>query len=314
VLYDGLLYFTQSNQGILTAVDSEDGDTVIQRSRLPGISNIYSSPVAADGRVYFTGRDGTTLVIKQSGKLEILATNKLDDEFNTSPAMVGTQLLLRGRKSLYCIEDQAVGNTSKAEKTSIEKKTRLHRLATTKRSVFDAFSYLNRLPDKPYDEETPDDFAGRIFGRLANQEGRVRLKAPAGMERPAFEGFKTFLRYEGTASVGNCSACHTLSDFSDGKSNIVTNDGKATLTSSLRNAGQRGVDLRAALKRKFEASRLKKSGEADRISDEYSTMQLSAEDVSNLIAFLKLLDDVSDERFRELILKASVLETSSDSE
>jgi outer membrane protein assembly factor BamB len=120
VLYDGLLYFTQSNQGILTAVGSEDGDTVIQRSRLPGISNIYSSPVGADGRVYFTGRDGTTLVIKHSGELEVLATNKLDDEFNTSPAMVGTQLLLRGRKSLYCIEDQAVGNTSNVEKTSIE--------------------------------------------------------------------------------------------------------------------------------------------------------------------------------------------------
>ena len=108
VLYDGLLYFTQSNQGILTAVDSEDGDTVIQRSRLPGISNIYSSPVGADGRVYFTGRDGTTLVIKHSGELEVLVTNKLDDEFNTSPAMVDTQLFLRGRKSLYCIEDQGV--------------------------------------------------------------------------------------------------------------------------------------------------------------------------------------------------------------
>ena len=166
---------------------------------------------------------------------------------------------------------------------------------------------LNRL-------RGPDDFAGRIFGRLANQEGRVLLKAPAGMDQPAYEGFKTFLRYEGTASVGNCSACHTLSDFSDGKSHIVTKDGKATLTSSLRNAGPRGVDLRAALKRKFEASRLKKSGEADRISDEYSTMQLSAEDMSNLIAFLKLLDDVSDVRFRELILEASVLDTSSDSE
>lgn len=105
LLYDGLLYFTQSNQAILTAVNSENGDTVIQRSRLPKISNIYSSPVGADGRVYFTGRDGTTLVIKHSDKLEVLATNKLDDEFNTSPAIVGTQLFLRGRKSLYCIED-----------------------------------------------------------------------------------------------------------------------------------------------------------------------------------------------------------------
>ena len=314
VLYDGRLYFTQSNQGILTAVNSTNGSTVIERSRLQGISNIYSSPVASDGRVYFTGRDGTTLVIKHADTLEVLATNKLDDRFDTSPAMVGNQLLLRGQKSLYCIEDQAAGKTSSTEKTGIEKKTRIHRLATTKRSVFDAFSYVNRIPEKPYDDETAEEFAGRIFGRLANQEGRVLLKAPPGMSQQAYDGFKTFLRYEGTVSVGNCSACHTLSDFNDGELHIVTKDGKAKHTTSLRNITEHGVDVRAALNRKLEASRLKKAGAADRISDEYSTMQLSAENVSNLIAFLKLLDDVSDERFRELILEASVLDTSSDPE
>jgi len=86
------------------------------------------------------------------------------------------------------------------------------------------------------------------------------------------------------------------------------------LTPSLRNSVRRGVDLKKALETKLDALHLKRSGGADRISDEYSAMQLSAKDVSNLIAFLKLLDDVSDERFRELILKASVLDTSSDSE
>ena len=134
------------------------------------------------------------------------------------------------------------------------------------------------------------------------------------MERPAYEGFKTFLRYEGTASVGNCSACHNLSDFRDGKSHIVTKGGMAVLTPSLRNTGSREVDLQKAMKLKLDALHLKKSGAADEISDHYSAMQLSGKDVSNLIAFLKLLDDVSDERFRELILKASVLDTSSDLE
>ncbi|MGB0599707.1 MAG: sulfatase-like hydrolase/transferase [Rubripirellula sp.] len=199
---------------------------------------------------------------------------------------------------------------SSADKTTMETKTRIHRLATTKRSVFDAFSYLNRIPEKPFDEEAPEDLAGRIFSRLANQEGRILLKVPDGMDRPAYEGFKTFLRYEGTTSVGNCSACHALPDFSDGKSHIDTKAGEASLTPSLRNSIRRGIDLKKALRRKLDAVHLKRSGASDRISDEYSTMQLSTEDVSNLIAFLKLLDDVSDERFRELILNASVLDTS----
>ena len=311
VLYDGLLYFTQSNRGILTAVDSRNGDTVIERTRLPDISNMYSSPVGADGRVYFTGRNGTTLVIKQSGKLEVLATNKLDDEFNSSPALAGTQLFLRGRKSLYCIQDSAAGTESDA---SIEKKTRIHRLETTKRSVFDAFSYVNRLPDKPYDDEQTDDFGGRIFGRLANQEGRVQIKTPPGMGRDAYTGFKAFLNFEGETSVGNCAACHSLPDFTDGKSHVVEKAGKPVPTPSLRNLSKRRVDLRAALKKKLDASRQKTSGKADEISDEYSAMRLSDADITQLIAFLKLLDDVPDEHFRELIIQATVLDTSSAGE
>jgi len=314
VLYDGLLYFTQSNQGILTAVDSENGETVIERSRLPGISNIYSSPVGADGRVYFTGRNGTTLVIKHSGELEVLATNKLDDEFNTSPAILGTQLFLRGRKSLYCIEASGDRRTANTSKPTVEEKTKIHRLATTRRSVFDAFSYMNRLPEKPYEEETADDFSGRIFGRLANQEGRVLLKAPPGMNDQAYPGFKIFLGYEGTTSVGNCAACHSLHDFTDGKSHVVQHGQTAKPTPSLRNTGKRRIDLKAALQRKIEAARMKKSGAASGISDKYSTMHLSEQDIPKLVAFLKLLDDVSDERFRELVVQATVIDVPFDAE
>jgi outer membrane protein assembly factor BamB len=107
VLSGELLFFTQSNQGIVTVVNVTSGETVMQKTRLPGISNLYSSPVNAANRIYFTSRDGKTVVLKHSKKLKVLATNKLEDEFNASPAMVGNQLFLRGRKSLYCLENEA---------------------------------------------------------------------------------------------------------------------------------------------------------------------------------------------------------------
>ena len=103
LLYDGLLFFNQSNQGIWTCLDAETGKTVMDRTRLPGISNLYSSPVGAAGRMYVTGRDGTTLVLKRSDKLEVLATNKLGETMNASPALAGNQLFLRGRRHVYCI-------------------------------------------------------------------------------------------------------------------------------------------------------------------------------------------------------------------
>ena len=49
------------------------------------------------------GRDGGAVVLKKSDKVEVLATNKLDDGFDASPAIVGNNLFLRGKKNLYCI-------------------------------------------------------------------------------------------------------------------------------------------------------------------------------------------------------------------
>lgn len=105
LLYDGMLYFTQSNQAILSCLDSKTGDSILERTRLQGLSNVYSSPVGATGRVYLTGRNGTTLVIDRSSELNVLATNKLEDRFDASPALAGNQLFLRGSKSLYCIAE-----------------------------------------------------------------------------------------------------------------------------------------------------------------------------------------------------------------
>ncbi len=110
LLYDGRLYFTQSNQNLFSCLDAKDGREMINRERLPGMSGIYSSPVGADGLVYVTDRNGTTLVLKRSRKLEVIATNKLDDTVHSSPAIAGNQLFIRGRRFLYCIARPEGGN------------------------------------------------------------------------------------------------------------------------------------------------------------------------------------------------------------
>lgn len=105
LLYDGMLYYNQSNQAILTCVDSKTGDPIIQRKRLSDVGNLYASPVGADGRVYITGRNGTTLVLKRDKEFNVLATNKLDERVDASAAIAGNQLFLRGRNHLYCIAE-----------------------------------------------------------------------------------------------------------------------------------------------------------------------------------------------------------------
>jgi outer membrane protein assembly factor BamB len=105
LLFDGRLYFTEGNSTLLTVLDTKTGKPLIAAQRLPKVSAFYASPVAAAGRIYFVGRDGTTVVLKAGDRFEVLAVNKLDDPMDASPAVAGRQLFLRGQKYLYCIAD-----------------------------------------------------------------------------------------------------------------------------------------------------------------------------------------------------------------
>ena len=104
VLSDGLLYFTKERQGILMCVDAKTGDLKYGPERLAEIETLYASLMAAAGKLYIAGREGTVLVLKQGPAFEILARNKLDEGIDASPVAVGKQLYLRGSKHLYCIE------------------------------------------------------------------------------------------------------------------------------------------------------------------------------------------------------------------
>ena len=96
--------FTQSNQAILSCIDSKTGKVLMERTRLPGLSNVYASLVGAGNHVYVIGRYGKTAVLKRTGKFDLVTTNTLADRFDASPSVVGGQLFLRGHKFLYCIE------------------------------------------------------------------------------------------------------------------------------------------------------------------------------------------------------------------
>ncbi len=107
ILYAGLLYFNQTNRAVMTCVDAKTGDVVISPKHMDGLRGMYASPVGAGDRVYYVGRNGTTLVIKKDREFAVLATNKLDEPIDASPALAGGDLLLRSESSLYCIAKSA---------------------------------------------------------------------------------------------------------------------------------------------------------------------------------------------------------------
>jgi outer membrane protein assembly factor BamB len=104
VLIDGLIYVTKSRDAVLSILEAKTGNPLVHQKRLPGLGVLYASPVAAAGRLYYTDRNGTTVVIKQGTDAEVLATNHLGEGVDASPAVAGNQMFLRGEKHLFCLE------------------------------------------------------------------------------------------------------------------------------------------------------------------------------------------------------------------
>ena len=105
LLYGDILYFLKSNDGILSAFNTKTGKAYYGPKRLQGVSGVYASIVGAADRIYIAGRNGTVNVVQHGPDFTIIAENTLDDSFNASPAIAGSELYLRGGKYLYCIAE-----------------------------------------------------------------------------------------------------------------------------------------------------------------------------------------------------------------
>lgn len=104
LLYGDTLYHLRHNQNVLVRLDPATGNPRGELLRLDGIRDfIFASPVGAAGRIYITGRDGTTVVLKHDATNATLAVNHLDDSFSASAAVAGREMYLRGERFLYCI-------------------------------------------------------------------------------------------------------------------------------------------------------------------------------------------------------------------
>lgn len=99
VAWNDLLFIVTDN-GVASCSDANTGE-VIWKERLGG--DFKSTPIVAEGRIYFLNRAGVCTVVKADRKFHKLATNKLDDEFTAGPAVSDGRIFLRGRKYLYAI-------------------------------------------------------------------------------------------------------------------------------------------------------------------------------------------------------------------
>jgi outer membrane protein assembly factor BamB len=99
IVYGDHLYVC-SNGGMLTCYEAKTGKEVY-RERLGGGGGYTASPVAADGRLYFTSEEHGVTVVKAGPKFERLAVNKVGEACMATPAISDGMIFVRGQHHLF---------------------------------------------------------------------------------------------------------------------------------------------------------------------------------------------------------------------
>lgn len=106
ILYGDNLYLVNDMQSIATALDARTGQNVWQgRLGVARREGFSASPVAVDGKVFFTNDYGETFVLRAGDEFEILRVNELGESVLASPALVDGNWYFRTAGHLIAIGD-----------------------------------------------------------------------------------------------------------------------------------------------------------------------------------------------------------------
>lgn len=97
---DGLIYIVKDG-GFLASLDARSG-VLVQRDRLPGSGNYYSSPVAGDGKIYLVNERGRLTVVRAGRAWRVLSSSDFAEDVYATPAFDDGRIYVRTTGHLYC--------------------------------------------------------------------------------------------------------------------------------------------------------------------------------------------------------------------
>jgi outer membrane protein assembly factor BamB len=104
VLYENYLYMVNDMASIATCFEATTGRPMWQgRLGVATREGFSASPVAFDGKVFFTNDEGETFVVRAGPKFELMHVNRLDQTVLASPALVDGYWYVRTDSQLLAI-------------------------------------------------------------------------------------------------------------------------------------------------------------------------------------------------------------------
>jgi outer membrane protein assembly factor BamB len=104
ILYGEYLYMVNDMAAIVTSYEARSGKVMWQgRLGVARREGFSASPVAFDGKVFFTNDEGETFVLKAGPTFQLLHVNKLEETTLATPALVDGRWYIRTDRYLYAI-------------------------------------------------------------------------------------------------------------------------------------------------------------------------------------------------------------------
>jgi outer membrane protein assembly factor BamB len=104
VVVDGFLYMANAGPNIIQCLKPDTGEVVWEQRSNAGAH--WGSLVLADGKLYTTGQQGTTVVFKANPeRYELVAVNRLEETSNSTPAIADGCVVIRTFDHLFCVRN-----------------------------------------------------------------------------------------------------------------------------------------------------------------------------------------------------------------
>jgi hypothetical protein len=104
ILYGEQIYMVNDMASIATSFNAQTGETMWQgRLGVARREGFSASPVAVDGKVFFTNDNGETFVLRAGREFEVLYVNDIGERTLASPALVDGKWYFRTSQNLIAI-------------------------------------------------------------------------------------------------------------------------------------------------------------------------------------------------------------------
>lgn len=102
LVYGDYLYNSKDN-GVLSCYNARTGERLYQTRLGRGTSGFTASPVAGDGKIYFSSEEGDVFVVKAGPVFELVATNQMNDVCMASPAISQGVIYFRTKSHVVAV-------------------------------------------------------------------------------------------------------------------------------------------------------------------------------------------------------------------